>query len=153
MLRRQTAVFPRSPAPTLSVPTRIVHGMESIEVAIVGDVPASFIGDGRTWHVGAEPVRWYERQPWWETTRRAPKGGDLRIDVVVWQVQARSAGIHARRWSPSNSCSDRTGKRGRVGPWSRCRWRRERSAGIDNTPCQIRAKIPHAHTLNTQAVD
>jgi hypothetical protein len=29
--------------------------------------------------------------PWWETARRAPKDGSLRIDVEVWQVQARIA--------------------------------------------------------------
>lgn len=63
--------------------------MESIEVAMVAGQPVSFVRDGRTWHVGAESVRWYERQPWWSTAARAPKGGSLRIDVVVWQVQAR----------------------------------------------------------------
>ncbi len=42
-----------------------------------------------TWHVGAEPLRWYERVAWWETATRAPKGGGLRIDVEVWRVQAR----------------------------------------------------------------
>ncbi len=66
-----------------------MHVMESIEVEIAAGSPVSFVRDGRTWHVGAEPVRWYERQPWWTTAPRAPKGGDLRIDVVVWQVQAR----------------------------------------------------------------
>ncbi|MDD0856706.1 hypothetical protein NHF46_00690 [Arthrobacter alpinus] len=63
--------------------------MESIEVIMVAGAPVSFIRGGRTWHVGAEPVRWYERQSWWATTARAPKGGSLRIDVEVWQVQAR----------------------------------------------------------------
>lgn len=89
MLRRQTVILPRSPAPTLSVPPRSVHGMESIEVAMVAGAPVSLTRDGRTWHVGAEPMRWFERQPWWVTSVRAPKGGSLRIDVEVWQVQAR----------------------------------------------------------------
>lgn len=79
---------------TLSVPIRCVHCMDSVEVEPVDGAPVSFVRDGRTWHVGAVPVRWYERLPWWETARRAPKGGDLRIDVVVWQVQARIGRNH-----------------------------------------------------------
>lgn len=63
--------------------------MKNVEVELRAGAPVSFIRADRTWHVGTEPVRWYERQPWWETARRAPKGGDLRIDVEVWQVQAR----------------------------------------------------------------
>lgn len=39
--------------------------------------------------MAVEPVRWYERVSWWETERRMPPGGCVRIDVVVWQVQAR----------------------------------------------------------------
>ncbi|WP_181035990.1 hypothetical protein [Arthrobacter sp. N199823] len=57
--------------------------MESIEVAMVDGAPVSLTRDGRTWHVGAEPVRWYERQPWCSTAARASKGGSLRIDVEV----------------------------------------------------------------------
>lgn len=89
MLRRQTAMLPRPPAHTLSVPARSVHGMESIEAAMVAGAPVLLTRDGRTWHVGAEPVRWYQRQPWWPTVARAPKGGSLRIDIEMWQVQAR----------------------------------------------------------------
>lgn len=66
-----------------------VHGMENVEVGMVAGAPVSFIRDGRTWHVGAEPVRWFKRLPWWETAHRAERGGGLRIDVEVWQVQAR----------------------------------------------------------------
>ncbi len=43
---------------------------------------------GREWLVGAEPVRWFERVSWWEAERRMPKGLS-RVDVEVWQVQAR----------------------------------------------------------------
>ncbi|ALV47578.1 hypothetical protein MB46_10460 [Arthrobacter alpinus] len=63
--------------------------MESVEVETMSGAPVSFIRDGRTWHVGAVPVRWFERVAWWETAQRAPKDGMLRIDVAVWQVQAR----------------------------------------------------------------
>ncbi|WP_074710841.1 hypothetical protein [Arthrobacter alpinus] len=63
--------------------------METVKVETASGAPVSFIRDGRTWHVGAVPVRWFERVPWWETTTRAPKDGMLRIDVAVWQVQAR----------------------------------------------------------------
>lgn len=78
----------------MSVPVRNVHGMEcvdmeTVDVETVDGVPVSFMRDGRTWHVGAVPVRWFERVDWWRTAKRAPKGGDTRIDVVVWQVQAR----------------------------------------------------------------
>ena len=43
---------------------------------------------GREWLVGAEPVRWFERTEWWSEQRRMPKGLS-RVDVEVWQVQAR----------------------------------------------------------------
>jgi hypothetical protein len=44
--------------------------------------------EGRNWLVGAEPVRWFERVNWWEQQQRMPKGLG-RVDVEVWQVQAR----------------------------------------------------------------
>lgn len=50
-------------------------------------VPTSFVRAGRTWHV-AETVRWFERLPWWQTSQRMVRGSG-RMDVVVWQVQAR----------------------------------------------------------------
>ena len=52
-------------------------------------VPISFVRQGHTWRVVIEPLRWYERVPWWETTQRMPRGQHSRIDVEVWQVQAR----------------------------------------------------------------
>lgn len=55
----------------------------------IDSIPMSLQIDGRTWTTGAEPVRWYERINWWETQRRAPRGSTPRIDVEVWQVQAR----------------------------------------------------------------
>ncbi|AIY00742.1 hypothetical protein ART_1143 [Arthrobacter sp. PAMC 25486] len=44
--------------------------------------------NGRVWTVGAEPLRWYERTPWWNHVQRMPKGQG-RVDVQVWRVQAR----------------------------------------------------------------
>lgn len=63
--------------------------MEPISVETVSGVPVSFVRNGSTWHVGTEPLRWFERVSWWETETRMPKGESVRIDVVVWQVQAR----------------------------------------------------------------
>ena len=50
--------------------------------------PQSVVSGGREWMVGAEPVRWFERVSWWEAERRMPKGLS-RMDVEVWQIQAR----------------------------------------------------------------
>lgn len=63
--------------------------MDSIEVTAVGGAPVSFVRNGSTWHVAPAPVRWFERLPWWQTAQRAERGGPLKIDVEVWQVQAR----------------------------------------------------------------
>lgn len=73
----------------MSVPVRIVLAMESIDVAAASGVPVSFVRDGRTWHVGAAPVRWFERVDWWVTAERMARGEMSRVDVEVWQVQAR----------------------------------------------------------------
>lgn len=51
-------------------------------------LPRAVVRGGREWTVGAEPVRWFERVSWWEAERRMPKGLS-RVDVEVWQVQAR----------------------------------------------------------------
>ncbi|MBP2414154.1 hypothetical protein JOF48_002953 [Arthrobacter stackebrandtii] len=51
-------------------------------------VPVRVHRNGRLWTVGAEPMRWYERTPWWEYMQRMPKGQG-RVDVQVWRVQAR----------------------------------------------------------------
>jgi hypothetical protein len=50
--------------------------------------PVAVLRGGREWTVGAEPVRWFERVSWWEAERRMPKGLS-RVDVEVWQIQAR----------------------------------------------------------------
>ena len=69
---------------------RSVEGMEAVAVRMTTEgVPLSFTADGRTWHVAADPVRWYERINWWEELTRMPRGGERRIDTEIWQLQAR----------------------------------------------------------------
>ena len=51
-------------------------------------MPTAVLSQGREWAVGAEPVRWYERINWWETSRRMPKGNS-GVDVEVLQLQVR----------------------------------------------------------------
>ncbi|WP_227471713.1 hypothetical protein [Paenarthrobacter sp. YJN-5] len=65
--------------------------MRDVDVTVNPEgIPVSFELEGRTWVVGAEPVRWYERRNWWETDRRMGRPGEARsIDVQVWQLQAR----------------------------------------------------------------
>lgn len=64
--------------------------METLLVrTTAGGVPVALVVDGRKWQVGAVPVRWFERTPWWDSGRPQPRGNGSRIDVEVWQVQAR----------------------------------------------------------------
>ena len=77
----------------MSDPARSVHGMkvlgEEVYVETTPDgVPVTVERNGRVWRVGAEPVRWFERTSWWNHVQRMPKGQG-RVDVLVWQVQAR----------------------------------------------------------------
>ncbi|MCT9867728.1 hypothetical protein [Paenarthrobacter aurescens] len=51
-------------------------------------VPAAVVRGSREWQMVVEPVRWFERVPWWEQSRRMPRGQG-RVDVEVWQVQVR----------------------------------------------------------------
>jgi hypothetical protein len=75
-------------------------------------IPVSFVLDGRTWHVGAEPVRWYERIPWWETkTRMSRRDPMARIDVEVWQLQARLGRNRATELTTFEILHDATGWR------------------------------------------
>ena len=63
--------------------------MESLTVTLSPEgVPVAFTVAGDSWRVAEEPVRWYERTPWWETESRMPRGHG-RIDVEVWQLQGR----------------------------------------------------------------
>ncbi|MEO3931401.1 hypothetical protein WMO79_01120 [Micrococcaceae bacterium Sec7.4] len=65
--------------------------MDSLTVTVSADgVPVAFTVGGDIWIVAADPVRWYERIPWWETETRMPRESG-RIDVEVWQLQAAAA--------------------------------------------------------------
>ena len=72
----------------VSDPRRSVLGVDNLEVTLEAGVPVAFERGGRTWRVGVDPVRWYERVPWWQTSKRMERGAG-RMDVEVWQVQAR----------------------------------------------------------------
>ncbi|WP_334172272.1 hypothetical protein [Sinomonas sp.] len=62
--------------------------MEKVLVRTTVDgEPRSFIRGSLDWRIAAEPVRWFERVPWWEGKRGVPRGLG-RVDVEVWQVQA-----------------------------------------------------------------
>ncbi|MHA7306596.1 hypothetical protein ACX80E_15370 [Arthrobacter sp. TMN-49] len=63
--------------------------MEIVEVSAAAGVPVSFVREGRTWHVGAVPVRWFERVDWWKTAQRLARDQMYHMDIEVWQVQAR----------------------------------------------------------------
>ena len=68
---------------------RSVVAMEIVEVsAAAAGVPVSFVREGRTWLVGAVPVRWFERVDWWKTAQRLARDQMYHIDIEVWQVQA-----------------------------------------------------------------
>ncbi|MGY3320641.1 hypothetical protein ACVWYS_001299 [Arthrobacter sp. TE12231] len=76
-------------APKMSVLPPSVTGMEHVMVKTGPDGrPQAVLRGGREWLIGAEPVRWFERVNWWEAERRMPKGLS-RVDVEVWQIQAR----------------------------------------------------------------
>ncbi|PCC27031.1 hypothetical protein CIK75_00060 [Glutamicibacter sp. BW78] len=55
-------------------------------------VPLRVFHEGRNWHVGAEPIRWFERVPWWRVEKRMARESATRIDVKVWRLQVRLGG-------------------------------------------------------------
>ena len=64
---------------------------EGIEVVCSpAGMPLRLMWGGRTYKVGADPVRWYERRNWWEEETRAERGrGAGLVDTEIWRVQAR----------------------------------------------------------------
>lgn len=54
-------------------------------------IPLAVRYDGHIWAVAADPVRWYERESWWETQTRVPAGAAV-VDVTIWQVQVQLHG-------------------------------------------------------------
>ncbi len=64
---------------------------ESVEVVCSpAGQPIRLRWQNRTWHIAAEPVRWYERRKWWAEELRAERGrGAGLVDHEIWRVQAR----------------------------------------------------------------
>ena len=67
---------------------------ESVEVSCSSaGMPVSLLWQGRSYAVGPDPVRWYERRSWWEEEVRAEVGrGAGLVDHEIWRVQARING-------------------------------------------------------------
>lgn len=53
--------------------------------------------DGQIWAVAAEPVHWFTRSDWWNTTKRAPVGIGNLVDIENWRVQVRLTSTSALR--------------------------------------------------------
>ncbi|MDJ0318961.1 hypothetical protein [Pseudarthrobacter sp. PS3-L1] len=71
-----------APPTPVEVPERV-----DVRFTLAG-VPLAIRYAGRIWAIAADPVRWYEREPWWDTQTRAPIGVDV-VNVHVWRVQVR----------------------------------------------------------------
>ena len=66
---------------------------DSVEVRLTAaGVPLRFRWRGRIYRLGAEPVRWFERRPWWAEQARMSRGHGVGVELLVWRVQARLAG-------------------------------------------------------------
>lgn len=63
---------------------------KSVELAFTtAGVPLRVRYEGRVWTVGAEPIRWFERVPWWQTEYRMQRGAGISIEVKIWKLQVR----------------------------------------------------------------
>ena len=52
--------------------------------------PLRLTWQDRTWHIAADPLRWYERRRWWaEELRAQPGRGPGLVDHEIWRIQAR----------------------------------------------------------------
>ena len=73
----------------MSGPALSVLSMEHVYIrSSAQGTPVVVVRGSREWQIVVEPVRWFERIPWWEQSRRMPRGQG-RVDVEVWQVQVR----------------------------------------------------------------
>ncbi|BCW48798.1 hypothetical protein StoSoilB13_11400 [Arthrobacter sp. StoSoilB13] len=71
------------------MPTPTVWLMEQVYIRSAGGGEATtVVRGGREWQIAEEPFRWFERVPWWESSKRMPRGQG-RVDVEVLQVQVR----------------------------------------------------------------
>jgi hypothetical protein len=63
--------------------------MEQVYIHSTPDGTATAVVRGsHEWQIAEEPLRWFERVPWWESSTRMPRGQG-RVDVEVLQVQVR----------------------------------------------------------------
>lgn len=74
---------------TLNVPVQVRFTAKGVPLAVRYD--------GRAWAVAAEPVRWFERDCWWETRRTAPRGVGNVVDIERWRLQVRLSSNSALR--------------------------------------------------------
>ncbi|MDQ1623286.1 MAG: hypothetical protein QOH19_1704 [Actinomycetota bacterium] len=59
--------------------------------------PLAVRHEGRVWAVAADPVRWFDRDSWWETRRTAAVGSGDLVSIEYWRVQVRLGSSSALR--------------------------------------------------------
>ncbi|BCW45916.1 hypothetical protein StoSoilB5_31000 [Arthrobacter sp. StoSoilB5] len=83
------------------MPAPSVWLMEQVYIRSTSDGTATAVVRGcHEWQIAEEPFRWFERVPWWENSKRMPRGQG-RVDVEVLQVQVRlgnNALSHLATW-------------------------------------------------------
>src|SRR3954454_12626486 len=64
---------------------------EPIEVRFTpAGVPLAVRWRGRLWPVAAEPLHWFDRVNWWETTLPAGPGQGNIVQTEHWRIQVRA---------------------------------------------------------------
>jgi hypothetical protein len=51
--------------------------------------PLAVRHEGRVWAVAADPVRWFDRDSWWETRRTAAVGSGDLVSIEPYRVLGR----------------------------------------------------------------
>ncbi|MDJ0355479.1 DUF6504 family protein [Paenarthrobacter sp. PH39-S1] len=70
---------------TFSEPVEVIRSAAGL--------PLRLNWQGRSYIIGAEPLRWYERRKWWAEESRAERGhGAGLVDHEIWRIQARLDG-------------------------------------------------------------
>lgn len=59
--------------------------------------PLAVRHDGRLWVITEDPVRWFERDSWWQTRTSAPVGVGNIVDIEFWRVQVKLSSNSALR--------------------------------------------------------
>ena len=51
-------------------------------------IPLQLLWQEKWWNVAADPLCWYQRQPWWEQEVRMPPGDGVgKVDIRIWRLQ------------------------------------------------------------------